>query len=329
MTNNTTKTLLAGVELPQITKAGLNQKIRALDPLSKTVLYFLYSEFVIRANSNPSYRNILNKADITAIDGKGLEWSNYILSGNPKYRPENLIKVRIYYNLLKNIWSGFRIIVGRVNLSYITKNEVILGRDFVYDLLKQANISKAKVAIIGSNRTVAKRLNKQFPDCTIMVWEAPFDGMLMTDTGRITPNTSTQSQHSFLNPENLLSEFPELIQARGFVRRLEPDLVIVCIGGASGKQEFFVDNIKMDSSINFGLAVGVGAAFDHLGSGQNQKRTIAWLERSGLEWLFRIFTNRKRARRTWHSIIALWQLTSLQPFFPKDQKINIQKIFLP
>ena len=322
------KTILAGVELPQITRAGLNQKIRGLDALSKTVLYFFYSEFIIRANSNPAYRDVLNRGNLTAIDGKGLEWSNYNLLGNPKYQPENLIRERIYYNLIKNICQGFWLIFRRVDFSQMTKNEVILGRDFVYDLLKQANINKSKVVIIGSNRLVAKALEAQFPFASIMVWEAPSDGMLMTDTGRNTPKTNIENQHGFLNPENLLSEFPELIQARGFVRRFEPDLVIVCLGGASGKQEFFISNILGDSSIQFGLAVGVGAAFDHLGSGDKQKKVIPWVEKSGLEWLFRIVTNPKRASRTWHSIYTLWCLTSLQPFVPQGEKIEIKKLLL-
>jgi N-acetylglucosaminyldiphosphoundecaprenol N-acetyl-beta-D-mannosaminyltransferase len=117
------------------------------------------------------------------------------------------------------------------------------------------------------------------------------------------------------------------LQARALARRIEPDLILVCLGGASGKQEFFINNLKNDKSINFGVAVGIGAAFDHLGSGEKQKRTSSVLEKRGLEWLFRIFTNPKRGFRTWHSIYQLWILTTLQPFTNRTNDITWKNIW--
>jgi UDP-N-acetyl-D-mannosaminuronic acid transferase (WecB/TagA/CpsF family) len=318
------KTILAGVKLPQIFKSSLDKSLKTIKVGDKKSLYFLYSEFVLRANLNSSYRQVLNNADLAAIDGKGLEWSNFMLHGNPRYNPTNLVVIRVLWNLFKNMVMGAFLILGKKNMAQTTFNQVILGRDYIYTLLREANNNKWKVALIGSNKQVHKTLQVQYPHARILVWEGDPTSPLMRDNGRQSEQKDDiKFKHTFLNAGNLLSQFPDLIQARGFVRRIEPELVIVCIGGASGKQEFFIDNIKQDSSIQYGLAVGVGAAFDHLGSGAAQVKTSSRLESMGLEWLHRIISNPQRAMRTWYSIYKLWWITSLQPFLDDGQVVNL------
>jgi UDP-N-acetyl-D-mannosaminuronic acid transferase (WecB/TagA/CpsF family) len=66
------------------------------------------------------------------------------------------------------------------------------------------------------------------------------------------------------------------------VQKFTPDLLLISLGGGSGKQEFFIDNLKQDPKVNFRLATGIGAALDHLGTGAEQKnrlksfKNLAW-----------------------------------------------------
>lgn len=82
----------------------------------------------------------------------------------------------------------------------------------------------------------------------------------------------------------------------------EPDVVtevarsearILLLGLPSPQKEFFVDRHKEELSVN--LAMGIGGAFDVM-SGRIS-RAPRWMQRSGLEWLYRLS---KEPRRLWH-----------------------------
>lgn len=320
--------VLCGIKLPSITLRELNDKVANLERTAKTNLYFFYSEFIIRANVNKDYANVLNKAALKAIDGKGLEWANYNLREESySMRPSRFLYPRFLYRLFYNLAEGFIIIFFGIDTTKITQNEVILGRDFIYTLLDSANKLSQKVFLVGTNNMVLSGLQAKYPKIGFQALIADANSDLMQDKGKITGELSTIVQkHSFLNENNLLQEFPDLENAAYQIASFNPDLVLVCLGGASGKQEFFLELIQSDNRCSYRLAVGVGAALDHMGGGQAQKRTNKFFEKRGLEWLFRIFTNPSRAFRTWYSIYMLWWLVSLQPFVGEGKSVNLRNI---
>ena len=84
-----------------------------------------------------------------------------------------------------------------------------------------------------------------------------------------------------LNPE-------ELAALRADVTRARPD--IIWVGLSTPKQERFMAGNWQ--SLDAGLLIGVGAAFDfHSGRIRQAPR---WMQRSGLEWLFRLGTEPRR-----------------------------------
>jgi N-acetylglucosaminyldiphosphoundecaprenol N-acetyl-beta-D-mannosaminyltransferase len=96
---------------------------------------------------------------------------------------------------------------------------------------------------------------------------------------------------------NLIGTYSPPIQPLGFVeqddviagiRDLKPDLIWVSL--SAPKQELWMQmHMPM---IGYGLAIGVGAAFDLLSGTTAQ--APRWMQRSGLEWLFRVTTEPKR-----------------------------------
>lgn len=67
-----------------------------------------------------------------------------------------------------------------------------------------------------------------------------------------------------------------------------PDIIWVGLG--SPKQEYFM--ARHSSQLDCGLMIGVGAAFDfHSG---RIRQAPCWMQRSGLEWLFRLFQEPRR-----------------------------------
>ena len=83
------------------------------------------------------------------------------------------------------------------------------------------------------------------------------------------------------------AEDQEIIQE---INTLAPDFIWVGLGAP--KQEIWMYNHR--NAFNKGLMMGVGAAFDfHAGT---LKRAPLWMQRSGLEWFYRLV---KEPRRLW------------------------------
>jgi len=86
----------------------------------------------------------------------------------------------------------------------------------------------------------------------------------------------------------LTEEEVETEQTR--IRAANPDIVWVGIG--SPRQEIWMsENVDR---LNVPVMVGVGAAFDFLSG--NKRQAPGWLQRSGLEWFYRLV---REPRRLW------------------------------
>lgn len=337
---------LFDVNLPQITKWELKEKIVNLDPNNKHTLYWLYSEFLLRANRNPWYKKILNEGTLSAIDGKGLHWAMYktmkggrlpdlynniVVNWHPIARVPAFMLL-FFIQLLVNLFNGFwTLAIAKTNFSQTTLNETILGRDFTYDLLKICNIKKYKTMIIGGSNEddeVSKSLIKKlYPDLDIILWTRKSNSLLMMD--RTQSNKSKNYLRSnifhsimdkftqpkpYLTTSNLYESFPDLIDAKKSIIDNKPDIVLVCIGGASGKQEFFVHDIMNDPTCKFILATGLGAAIDHIGGGAQQKLPPQWVQNTSIEWMWRFMDQPYRRARIIDSIFTLYYWTTLHQF---------------
>jgi len=87
-----------------------------------------------------------------------------------------------------------------------------------------------------------------------------------------------------LNPE-------ELKQVIDNINKSQADILWVGLG--SPKQDFWIKENR--DKLNVSVMVGVGAAFDFL-SGAN-KQAPRWMQKTGLEWLFRLACEPKRLWR--------------------------------
>lgn len=316
---------LFGITLPQTNRYTLKRKIRSLKPDSKKLLYFLYSEFLLRANRNPWYKYCLQKADFTAIDGKGLHWAMWTsMTGSPIvdfYKlclnlptpiRSSIFLIAFVAQLVYTIGTGFFTLVLRYNFTKTTQNETILGRDFVYDLLSIAQQNNWKTLVLGgtkeSDEVTKELIQKLFPSLDLITWNRSSNSLLMKD------KTNSPIDYNTINSENVCQVFPDLYEAKQYIKQQNPQLLLVCLGGKSGKQEFFIENLKSDPTIQFILATGLGAAVDHLGGGANQPKPPLFFSNIGLEWLYRFVVTPSRRTRIIDSILTLWWWTSVELF---------------
>jgi len=82
----------------------------------------------------------------------------------------------------------------------------------------------------------------------------------------------------------------------------KPEILLVALG--MPKQEKWIyDNLKKMPSVR--LAVGVGGAFDFI-SGRIH-RAPRFMQKTGMEWLWRLFCQPRQWRKTWRSVATfLW-----------------------
>ena len=72
------------------------------------------------------------------------------------------------------------------------------------------------------------------------------------------------------------------------INKSNPDILWVGLG--SPKQDFWMYNHR--DKLNVPVMIGVGAAFDFFAG--TKKQAPAWMQRSGLEWIFRLCSEPKR-----------------------------------
>jgi len=93
------------------------------------------------------------------------------------------------------------------------------------------------------------------------------------------------------------------------INKVKPDILLVGLG--SPKQEKWIyENLKKMPSVK--LAIGVGGAFDFISG--FIKRSPKFLQKIGLEWLWRLIIQPKRFKRISVGVIGLLLLTLKEKF---------------
>jgi exopolysaccharide biosynthesis WecB/TagA/CpsF family protein len=274
----------------------------------KQSLYLLYSEFCLRAKENPNYLEVLKNANYLGVDGKGIIWVldtidrfESDLINNVVNRPvNNIFSFCIVY--IGNFISAFNFIFLQRQTQTRSGVNLILGRKLTYSLLDLAQSKKWSTLLVGGGNLDIVKTNivAKYPELEINALSFESDSAMMKDG----------LDFNSLTSNNLYVTFPELVRARTKVFEMKPDLILVGLGGTSGKQEILIENLQKDTELNFGLAVGIGAALDHLGGGKKQKEAPAWMQKIGLEFVWRIFNQPYRSRRILESVFGLIQLVS-------------------
>lgn len=141
----------------------------------------------------------------------------------------------------------------------------VAGADLWLEILRQARGQRLSVALIGARPEVLnatrRRLEADFPGVTVSVARNGYDGT-----------------------RDLTALARELATTR-------PDLVFVALG--SPKQELLIERFR--TAHPSGFYMGLGGSFDIYAG--VKKRAPLWMQRRGLEWLFRFLSEPSRAPR--------------------------------
>ncbi len=217
---------------------------------------------------NESRTNILEKILLYIDKPTGFF---HIVSLNPEnlvVATENDSFKRIVETAQMKITDGVGIVLAGRWLG-IQVGERVTGVELMENLLKVASDRRLRVLMIGGKGNLALRLSqcysKRFP-------EAMFKGL--------------RGIEDIKNPKR-----NEEAKTFSIVAAYKPQLVFVAYG--SPDQELWIEHHKKEFAGS--VVIGVGGAFDYL-SGQIVRAPI-FIQKIGLEWLFRLVNQPWRWRR--------------------------------
>jgi exopolysaccharide biosynthesis WecB/TagA/CpsF family protein len=145
------------------------------------------------------------------------------------------------------------------------KLPVITGSDLTADLITRAAKRRLTIAVIGPSAAACARLQDKYPGLSVVVHTLPM---------------------GFINSEL------EIQKCVDFVVKMQAPLVFLAVG--MPQQEILANHIA-DHPRSQGIGLCIGASIDFLIG--EQRRAPIWLQKAGLEWLYRLLSDPQRLAR--------------------------------
>ncbi len=278
---------ILGVGISNATKEQiLEYIIKSLENFKKKLFFVTPNpEFLVLANKNVEFKNILNKAELASADGIGVVIAAKILGKSLKGR---FTGIGLVESLCKEV-AKKPITVGFLG-----------GRPGVAEKTAECLVKKypgLKVSFVGDEWP---NLPVRGPAASLPPTSAPsiFSGKPSADSVRAVGSPSSGVTPHFLESESGLPRTSNLTMEQ--FNNLTIDILFVAFG--CPKQEFWISE-NLDK-IPVKIAIGVGGAFDYI-SGKIP-RAPGFIRSIGLEWLFRLILQPWRIKRQLSLLKFIW-----------------------
>jgi N-acetylglucosaminyldiphosphoundecaprenol N-acetyl-beta-D-mannosaminyltransferase len=261
-----------------ITKSEVISEIVAmLDDRKCHYISTTNAEFIMDAQKDKSFKEVINMADLSIPDGIGTLFASYYVN-SIKNLPHNVFyPVRSFY---KGIMFGVTSLLKRYPIG-----ERISGADLMYDICNYAETNNKNIYLLGgwpkdwlgrkesTNVDLAKKtaemLRKKYPNLCIIGATSQFSPKEVDDNKTV----------DFIKQDMVKNNIDHL------------DILFVAYGHPS-QEKWIKRNI---CKVPAYLALGVGGTFDYISG--TQKRAPEIFIKSNLEWLYKLFTQPWRMRR--------------------------------
>ncbi len=215
-------------------------------------------EILLAAQKDDKYRRILNKADLSIPDGIGILWASKFK--NITNQSDSKIKRA----------SKWLVSLGMIPFSKSYTRTVlperITGVDLMKKICKLAARKESKIFLLGAGKGVAEKTAKK------LIEENPELQVVGTYAG--TPKIKHERKILKL------------------INETKPEILFVAYGAPA--QEKWIDrNYKKTPTLR--VAMGIGGSFDFIAG--VQKRAPKAMQKTGLEWLYRLTKQPSRIKR--------------------------------
>ena len=212
-----------------------------------------YVEFLDKANSNPELISLLNEAELSIADGVAVLWAAHYLYAGPR-------------TLLRLFTTLAQIVTAPAELSWPVP-ERAAGISFTWPLLRTAAAKNIRVYLIGKESPGEIELV-----ATTIIREIPNIIIAGTSSGRDTSSPHGAVSQSWIE------------HTAGLLSGANAELVLVGMGFPLQEQVC----AQLAGRMKHGLLVGEGGTFDYDSFGGRRRKAPQVVQRSGLEWLWRL-----------------------------------------
>lgn len=257
---------------PLLPEEVLGRLTNAVSAKLSTQIVTVNPEFIVRAQTDADFRRVLKNAQLNVADGIGIRAAaTYQSLTLPNWQP-----ARLLLSLLQGAGIKWAILSKDESLKKPIPS-TNSGVDLIAKLAQLGELHGWRFYLLGGDPGVAQeaahRLRVDYPDLTILGAEEGIPRGRYSD-------------------ERLRQQVAERIG------QTRPDVVLVAFGAP--RQDLFI--AENAGRLRAPLMMGVGGSFDFL-SGRIQ-RAPHWLQRSGLEWLWRLVQEPWRIQRIITAVIV-------------------------
>lgn len=265
---------IMGVNIAVVSAIALSETVKAyLGGKEAQTISKLNTEFLTRATRNEDFLKTLNSSGITIADGRGVLWAAKYLTlpiQNTKYKTQKAM-IAIW----QMIYSGVAIVFNSKFITYPIQ-ENIPGVDALKLMIRVAEETDSGVFFFGASQQdldgAIANIHKEMPGLKI-------SGSL---------NGYDFQADRTINPVDVIN-------------KTDANLLIVALG--SPMQEYWIrDNMTKLKGVR--VAVGEGGSLAFLSG--TFKRAPKWAQRTGLEWLWRLFFNKSLTAQTGSRLKRVW-----------------------
>lgn len=221
-----------------------------------------YVEFLDRAYNNKAIRETLNDAELAIPDGVALLWAASYLYAGPR-------------TWLRFCTTLFRIVLAPDSLRWPLPDRTA-GINFTWPLLTAASTAGRRVYLIGKTtesdiQATERKITAKLPQLVIA----------STRSGRDTKSRLGTVSQAWL------AETATAITAA------KPDIILIGMGFPLQERVC----AYLAANVPHGVFIGEGGTFDYQSFGGSQQKAPAWIQRVGLEWLWRLTIQPSRIGR--------------------------------
>lgn len=233
-------------------------------------------EFILTAQKDDEFKNIINNSWISVADGYGIHLaSKYLdlIKNKKSIITKFLIGMKIAW------WGSTR---NSKKLDVIT--DLITGTDLIPEICKQ----KTKIFLLGGRGDVPRLTAERLSSFVILSGGRPAES-----AGRPESKDPLKIGYAPFEEKNIIEK----------INSFKPDILFVALNHPRA-QKWIDKNLANLPSVK--LAMGVGGAFDYL-SGKIKRAPQGM--RHSFEWLFRLLCQPKRLKRIWQaSVVFPWKV---------------------
>lgn len=235
------------------------------------------AEFVMEAQKNKTFKDIINCADISVPDGAGVLYAMYYSRFVGRFKKNLLLPLKAFFY---GLYFGFSSLINKYSIG-----ERISGVELMYELCKYASVHNKTVALIGgwpkdkwgrkiSNvsdvaEIAARRLKEELPSLKVI----------------------SAISHFKYTQDDDLATLEELHNSMKSNKISYIDFAFVAYG-APHQEKWIVRN---KCNIPARVCMGVGGSLDYFA--QIQKRSPKFFIDLNLEWMYKLITQPWRIRR--------------------------------